>query len=189
MAVLPVDSSPLFFQKLRELIAQLDKEGFAQPFHEPVDWKAMGLPDYPKVVLYPMDLSTMLKKLDTKQYSSIQEVFYDMFAIRKACITYNGEKAAITNMVGQLYQRFQAGVDDIFEQYYKANAETVNRVKQKVSDVLSTMDPSSLFPLFSWLNTVCVEGITKNDETITFDLNSLKARDFDKLVRYLNLSW
>ena len=79
-------------------------------------------------------------------------------------------------MVGQLYQRFQAGVDDIFEQCiprvdYKANAysrvflmnarETVNRVKQKVSDVLSTMDPSSLFPLFSWLNTVCVEGITK----------------------------
>lgn len=39
--------------------------------------------------------------------------------------------------------------------------ETVNHVKQKVSDVLSTMDPSSLFPLFSWLNTVCVEGITK----------------------------
>ena len=30
MAVLPVDSSPLFFQKLRELIAQLDKEGFAR---------------------------------------------------------------------------------------------------------------------------------------------------------------
>ena len=30
MAILPVDSSPLFFQKLRELIAQLDKEGFAR---------------------------------------------------------------------------------------------------------------------------------------------------------------
>jgi hypothetical protein len=32
-------------------------------FREPVDWKGMGLTDYPNIIKHPMDLSTALKRL------------------------------------------------------------------------------------------------------------------------------
>lgn len=33
MAILPIDSSPLFFEKLKKLLSQLDKQGFARSFY------------------------------------------------------------------------------------------------------------------------------------------------------------
>ena len=69
MATLPIDISPLFMQRLEQLITeelQNPQSGkllwwfvTVEPFHYPVDWKALFLLDYPKIVHYPMDLSTI----------------------------------------------------------------------------------------------------------------------------------
>lgn len=49
--------------KLLNLLQQLEKEPNAAPFIEPVDWKALDLQDYPKIVKKPMDISTIREKL------------------------------------------------------------------------------------------------------------------------------
>lgn len=33
MTILPIDTSPFFFEKLKTLLSQLDKQGFARSFH------------------------------------------------------------------------------------------------------------------------------------------------------------
>ena len=38
----------------------------AQPFLEPVPWKAYGLYDYPQIVKHPMDFGTIQKKMNGK---------------------------------------------------------------------------------------------------------------------------
>ena len=40
----------------------------AGPFLQPVDWQAMNLLDYPKVIKEPMDLSEVEKKLTENKY-------------------------------------------------------------------------------------------------------------------------
>ncbi len=40
---------------------------------EPVDWKALNILDYPEKVKNPMDLGTVMKKLDNSEYSSVEE--------------------------------------------------------------------------------------------------------------------
>ena len=44
-----------------------------------IDWKYLGLADYPDVVKHPMDLGTVMKKIENEQYSSSEvEVTLDM---------------------------------------------------------------------------------------------------------------
>ncbi len=42
-------------------------------FRSPVDWKALGLVDYLSIVKYPMDLSTIKKKLLANCYSTVED--------------------------------------------------------------------------------------------------------------------
>ncbi len=35
------------------------------PFRVPVDWKGLGLTDYPKIIKKPMDLGTIKKKIES----------------------------------------------------------------------------------------------------------------------------
>ncbi len=40
---------------------------------EPVDWKAMNILDYPEKIKNPMDLGTVMKKLDNSEYSTVED--------------------------------------------------------------------------------------------------------------------
>ncbi len=40
---------------------------------EPVDWKALNILDYPEKVKNPMDLGTVMKKLNYSEYNSVEE--------------------------------------------------------------------------------------------------------------------
>jgi hypothetical protein len=58
-------------------------------FREPVDWKGMGLTDYLSIVKYPMDLSTVMKKLKEERYSRVEEGLDDLQLIWDNCKAYN----------------------------------------------------------------------------------------------------
>jgi hypothetical protein len=58
-------------------------------FREPVDWKGMGLTDYPLVVKHPMDLSTVNKKVNQGKYQSIEALCDDLQLIWDNCKSYN----------------------------------------------------------------------------------------------------
>jgi hypothetical protein len=44
-----------------------------EPFRAPVDWKGLGLYDYPQIVKKPMDLGTIKKKISGGKYKTIPE--------------------------------------------------------------------------------------------------------------------
>ncbi|TEB39309.1 Bromodomain-containing protein [Coprinellus micaceus] len=61
----------------------------AHPFYEPVDWMKMELPSYPKIVKKPMDLSTMRRKLDNRDYPTAQRFYDDFKLMIKNCMLFN----------------------------------------------------------------------------------------------------
>lgn len=55
-------------RQLGDLLSKLSLEPEAAPFLVPVDWKQLGLDDYPEIVQNPMDLHTIRKRLDASVY-------------------------------------------------------------------------------------------------------------------------
>jgi hypothetical protein len=76
----------------------------ASPFYEPVDWVRMELPDYPKVIKKPMDLTTMRRKLDNGEYATPMKFYEDFRLMIRNCFTYN-PIGTIVNQAGIELQR------------------------------------------------------------------------------------
>jgi len=62
----------------KAVLKEIRKKESADPFLTAVDWKALGIPDYPTVIKRPMDLGTVLSQLEAGQYSSARQVAADV---------------------------------------------------------------------------------------------------------------
>ncbi|KAI1321818.1 hypothetical protein EDD11_000094 [Mortierella claussenii] len=62
----------------------------AAPFLEPVDWKALNLPNYPVLIKNPMDFATIRKKLVAGKYITMDEFADDVRLVCQNCVNFNG---------------------------------------------------------------------------------------------------
>uniref|UniRef100_A0A8C5D818 Bromo domain-containing protein n=1 Tax=Gouania willdenowi TaxID=441366 RepID=A0A8C5D818_GOUWI len=67
---------------LKELLSMKHSE-YAWPFYEPVDTLALGLHDYHNIIKEPMDLGTIKKKMDQREYANAEDFCADK--IFEAC--------------------------------------------------------------------------------------------------------
>ena len=61
---------------------------YKEPFRVPVDWKGMGLFDYPTLIKKPMDLGTVKKNISARKYKTIPEaagMFIMLFPLKSFC--------------------------------------------------------------------------------------------------------
>ncbi|KAH8120239.1 hypothetical protein DFH11DRAFT_1500401, partial [Phellopilus nigrolimitatus] len=75
-----------------KILADLHKKSLApiaSPFYEPVDPVKLGIPAYPRVVKKPMDMSTMKKKLENKEYATADKFYNDFALMIKNCMAFN----------------------------------------------------------------------------------------------------
>uniref|UniRef100_A0A3Q1HDW4 Bromodomain containing 4 n=1 Tax=Anabas testudineus TaxID=64144 RepID=A0A3Q1HDW4_ANATE len=80
---------------------------YAWPFYKPVDAKALGLHDYHDIIKHPMDLSTIKKKLDTRQYRDAQEFAADIRLMFSNCYKYNPPDHDVVSMAHKLQDVFE----------------------------------------------------------------------------------
>ncbi len=81
--------------KALQLIKNLEKLPEAVNFLKPVDYKNLGLIDYPQIIKKPMDISTIRKKIKQDKYSTIEEVIEDLNLIWDNCRAYNQSGSVI----------------------------------------------------------------------------------------------
>ncbi|KAI0271518.1 Bromodomain-containing protein [Gloeopeniophorella convolvens] len=100
-----------FCVKLLDQLGRKQHIGVVGPFSEPVDWVKLGIPDYPKIVKRPMDLSTMRNKLETGVYPTAEKFRDDFRLIINNCFLYNAPGTPV----------HQAGVElkKLFEEKWK----------------------------------------------------------------------
>jgi hypothetical protein len=79
-------------QKCAGIVDSLIKEKISENFRFPVNWKKLGLLNYPLLIKKPMDLSTLRKRLarnSKKPIKSLQEFFEKLQLIWDNCKFYN----------------------------------------------------------------------------------------------------
>jgi len=81
---------------------QLEKEPNIGPFIEPVDWKALGLQDYPKIVKRPMDLTSIRENVKHEKYQTFEAFYADVQLVWSNCKAYNIAESEIYRMAEDL---------------------------------------------------------------------------------------
>lgn len=79
--------------KLINLLKLLERHPDSYEFRHPVDFVGLGLPDYPEVIKFPMDLSTVKQNLKQDEYQSMQDFLLDLQLIWDNCKLYNPEES------------------------------------------------------------------------------------------------
>jgi bromodomain-containing factor 1 len=88
--------TPIQHKYILEQVRKAKKIKFAAAFLKPVDFVALGIPNYPEVIKNPMDLSTMEDKLKKHTYSSADDLMTDFNLIVDNCVTFNGTAHAVS---------------------------------------------------------------------------------------------
>ena len=102
-----------------------------EPFHEPVDWKGLNLPDYPLIITKPIDFGTISNRLDTNKYPSAQEFAYDMRLVFKNAKQYNTPGSNLWNVATEYLTKFEQRLAEITRNSSKRKRKRpINRINR-----------------------------------------------------------
>ncbi|KAK2510332.1 bromodomain-containing protein 2-like [Columba guinea] len=86
---------------LKELLSK-KHAAYAWPFYKPVDASALGLHDYHDIIKHPMDLSTIKRKMENRDYHDAQEFAADVRLMFSNCYKYNPPDHDVVAMARKL---------------------------------------------------------------------------------------
>lgn len=90
-----------------------------------LDWVALEIPNYPKVVKKPMDLGTMRRKLENQDYPTAQKFHDDFKLMIRNCFSFNPHGTPV-NQAGIELQR-------LFDEKWK-NLPALHEVSDEESE-------------------------------------------------------
>ncbi|XP_063051372.1 bromodomain-containing protein 3b isoform X4 [Engraulis encrasicolus] len=94
---------------LKEMLSK-KHAAYAWPFYKPVDAEALELHDYHDIIKQPMDLSTVKKKMDARDYQDALSFAADIRLMFSNCYKYNPPDHEVVAMARKL--------QDVFEMRY-----------------------------------------------------------------------
>lgn len=93
-------------QLIKELFSKRHLE-YAWPFYKPVDVKGLGLTDYFDIIEKPMDMGTVRRKCELREYQTAAEFAADMRLIFSNCYKYNPRESDVVFMAKKLEEAFE----------------------------------------------------------------------------------
>uniref|UniRef100_A0A3B3VH33 Bromodomain-containing protein 2 n=1 Tax=Poecilia latipinna TaxID=48699 RepID=A0A3B3VH33_9TELE len=91
---------------LKELLSK-KHAAYAWPFYKPVDAMSLGLHDYHDIIKQPMDLSTIKRKMDSREYRDAQQFSADVRLMFSNCYKYNPPDHDVVAMARKLQDVFE----------------------------------------------------------------------------------
>ncbi|XP_069055071.1 bromodomain-containing protein 2a isoform X2 [Lepisosteus oculatus] len=91
---------------LKELLSK-KHAAYAWPFYKPVDASALSLHDYHDIIKHPMDLSTIKRKMDGREYRDSQQFAADVRLMFSNCYKYNPPDHDVVAMARKLQDVFE----------------------------------------------------------------------------------
>ncbi|XP_076854248.1 bromodomain-containing protein 3b isoform X13 [Brachyhypopomus gauderio] len=91
---------------LKEMLSK-KHAAYAWPFYKPVDAEALELHDYHEIIKQPMDLSTVKKKMDSREYQDAQSFAADVRLMFSNCYKYNPPDHEVVAMARKLQDVFE----------------------------------------------------------------------------------
>lgn len=100
-------------QKCYAILKEVWGKPEAQPFHHPVNWKELGLFDYPRVIKRPMDLETIETKYKAGKYNDAWDFAEDMRLVWDNAKTYNRPGSGIFLVADTLQEFWDARFKEV----------------------------------------------------------------------------
>ncbi|XP_072540141.1 bromodomain testis-specific protein isoform X2 [Salminus brasiliensis] len=129
---------------LKELFAKKHAM-YAWPFYKPVDAAGLGLHDYHDIIHEPMDLSTIKKKMDTREYADASQFAADIRLMFSNCYKYNPPTHEVVAMARKLQDVFEsrfAKIPDEPRALGQGQVPVPKRGKKERADSPSSSDSS-----------------------------------------------
>ncbi|NWV05356.1 BRD2 protein, partial [Ptilonorhynchus violaceus] len=110
---------------LKELLSKKHAAS-AWPFYKPVDASALGLHDYHDIIKHPMDLSTIKRKMENRDYHDAQEFAADVRLMFSNCYKYNPPDHDVVAMARKLQDVFEFSYAKMPDEPQDAGAASVS---------------------------------------------------------------
>ncbi|KRX06712.1 Bromodomain [Pseudocohnilembus persalinus] len=117
-------------KKLTVIVQSLFDNNDAVEFKTPVDWEALGITDYPEVIEYPMDLSSVKQSLSNGKYTYVEECLDEIQLIWDNCKLYNDDKSSQTHSSMQESSNIHQKSEDVFQEEVEDEQRTQSQVQE-----------------------------------------------------------
>ena len=180
-------------KKLEDIFAKIFLDKHAGPFLEPVDYKGLGLLDYPTIIKHPMDLGTCKNKLLDGEYKIFQEFMDDLSLIWENCRLYNQAGSAIVKQANTLDKRMRTLIDKSFKNV-KPKIDNSNKStnqlsledKNKLIDLIKTQSNEGLTQIVRIILKACPDGIEDIDnDKLQIKIDFLTYKEFNLIKEYV----
>jgi hypothetical protein len=84
------------FAEMLKVVCSMLSRNECMVFREPVDWKSLGLNDYPEIVKKPMDLGTIKKRIENDDYNTVEDIATDIRLVWSNCMLYNRDGSEVS---------------------------------------------------------------------------------------------
>lgn len=183
---------------MAKLVNQFYNKAEADPFRKPVDWKALGLFDYPQIIKKPMDLGQIKRKIDKEEYRTLHDAAEDVRLVWKNCMQYNadgsdfyllaqGLSKKFEDKYGKLVKELNVPVPDAAKQQAKNSKEPTIEEKRTFAKNLYKISKEELGKVIIDLDTGCPESITKNsaEDQVEINVDNITPAAFHRAMEYV----
>ena len=84
------------FNEMYKIVCSMLARPESTVFREPVDWKGLGLVDYPEIIKKPMDLGTIKGKIESEKYETYEEIAAVIRLVWTNCMLYNRDGSEVS---------------------------------------------------------------------------------------------
>ena len=180
---------------LHKIFEILEGDPLAYDFLEPVDYVALNILDYPKIITHPMDLGTVKKNLHNNVYPTFKEFLDDINLIWTNCRTYNQSGSDIVKMANHCDKKIKQLIDKQFKNYQNKIASNKNKnenasltlaEKTKLVETVREISNEGLTQIVKIILKDCPKGIEDIDsEKLQIKVDLLDKKTYDSINQYL----
>jgi hypothetical protein len=177
-----------------KIVSQVYSRLEAEPFREPVDWKTLGLFDYPQLIKKPMDLGQIKDKLEKNEYNSLHDAAEDVRLVWKNCMQYNADGSDFYKLAQNLSKKFEDKYTKLLKelnvqspQKGKTAAEPTLEEKRAFAKNLYKISKEELGKVIVDLDTGCPDAITKNsaEDQVEINVDNITPESFQSVMAYV----
>ena len=182
-------------KKLEKIFDTMEKDSQAYDFLVPVDYIALNILDYPKIITHPMDLGTVKKNLLNGEYKIFQDFMSDINLIWRNCRTYNLPGSDIVKMANHCDKKIKQLIDKQFKNYQSKGGSTKNKnenstltlaEKTKLIESIREQPNEGLTQIVKIILKECPKGIEDIDsEKLQIKVDLLDKKTYDIINQYL----
>jgi len=170
-------------------LKEIRKHKDATPFLDPVDWKALDIPDYPTIIKRPMDLGTVMQRLEGNQYSSPADLAEEITLVWSNAMHYNVDDSWIYQSAKTLKGFADKKMAPLLGKGGGGGSEPTEltfEMKQRLNDNANLLSSKDLYGMVGIVEENCKPAVDQsNPAEVEIDIDSLDLPTFLKVDRYV----